>query len=46
MSGWLIGIVTVIYVLCAASFAWDGHYAKALIFLGYVVANLGFILDV
>jgi hypothetical protein len=43
MSGWLIGIVTVIYVGVAVSFVLEGKPGMALTFLGYSVANVGII---
>lgn len=43
MSGWLIGIVTVIYIGVAISFWAEAKPGMALTFLGYAVANLGLI---
>ncbi len=43
MSGWLIGVVTVIYVGVAISFWAEGKPGMALTFLGYSVANIGLI---
>lgn len=43
MSGWLIGIVTVIYCGVAISFWFEGKPGMALTFLGYSVANVGLI---
>jgi hypothetical protein len=43
MSGWLIGIVTLIYVGVAVSFVLEGKPGMALTFLGYSVANVGII---
>jgi hypothetical protein len=43
MSGWLIGVVTVIYLGVAISFIFEGKPGMALTFLGYSVANIGLI---
>jgi len=43
MSAWLIGIVTVIYLGVAISFALEGKPGMAVAFLGYAFANVGLI---
>lgn len=44
MSGWLIGLVTIIYVGVAISFWKEGNPGMAITFAGYSVANIGLIL--
>lgn len=44
MSGWLIGLVTLIYVGVSISFWREGNSGMALTFAGYSVANIGLIL--
>lgn len=43
MSGWLIGIVTLIYIGVAVSFFMENKPGMALTFLGYSIANVGLI---
>jgi hypothetical protein len=44
MSAWLIGVVTVIYVLVALSFLREENTAMAIVFGGYALANIGLII--
>jgi hypothetical protein len=43
VSGWLIGIVTVIYLGVTISFLYEGKPGMAVAFFGYALANLGLI---
>ena len=45
MSGFLIGVVTVIYAGTAVSLWIENNKGMALCFLGYCVANVGLILS-
>jgi hypothetical protein len=44
MSTWLIAVVTIIYVSIAVSFAWEGNFGMCIVWSGYAIANIGFIL--
>lgn len=44
MSGWLIGLVTVIYMLVAIDFGMRGNWGMCVCFLGYCAANVGLII--
>lgn len=46
MSGWLLGLVGVIYFGVAYGFVRDGHPGAAFAFLCYAGANAGFIYDI
>lgn len=45
-SAWLMGIVGVIYAGTVVSLYIEGQPYKALMFTGYVIAQVGIILDV
>ena len=45
MSTSLVGLVTVIYVLVAISLYVEGRNGMCIAFVGYALANLGFIYD-
>jgi hypothetical protein len=45
VSGWLIAIVTLIYVGVAISFWLEGRPGMAITFAGYSLANIGLILE-
>jgi len=44
MSGWLIGLSTLIYIGVCISFLFEGKTNMALVFAGYALANIGLIL--
>lgn len=46
MSAWLIGCTTLIYLGTAAALYHEGRNGMALAFLGYALANAGFIYDI
>lgn len=46
MSGLFLGIVTVLYAGIAADQLIKAEYAMALVWLGYALANIGFLLVV
>lgn len=45
MSGWLLGVIAVLYLGTAISYAWQRNGGMALVFFAYAVANVGLILD-
>jgi hypothetical protein len=45
MSGWLLGGVAVIYAWVALDYLHAGRQGMALVFVGYALANFGFIWD-
>lgn len=45
ISGWLMGIVAVIYAGVVVALLYEGHPWRALMFAGYVIAQIGIILD-
>jgi len=44
-SNWLILITTVLYLGVSIASLYEGDKAKAVVFAGYALANLGFILS-
>ena len=44
MSGWLIGLVTLIYLGVAAAYYSEDNTGMCICFVGYAIANVGIIL--
>jgi hypothetical protein len=44
MSGWLMGVVTVLYSGVCLDQAWKGDAGMSLAFAGYALANVGLIM--
>ena len=44
MSNALIAVVTLLYICVTIAAISEGSYGKAIVFAGYALANLGFIL--
>jgi hypothetical protein len=44
MSGWLMGVVTVLYSGVCLDQAWKGDAGMSLAFAGYALANIGLIM--
>lgn len=45
-SAWMMGIVGVIYAGTVVALYYEGQPYKALMFTGYVIAQIGIILDI
>lgn len=39
---WVVGAVTVLYLLAAAAYVYQQQYGSALMFFSYCLANMGF----
>lgn len=44
-SRWIIGLVGVLYGATVVAFLCEKQYSKALIFTGYTIGQIGFLLD-
>lgn len=45
-SSWMMGVVGVIYAGTVIALYYEGQPYKALMFIGYVIAQVGIVLDV